>query len=83
MNYNLAAPFYENSSKYADNFALSFAERSVSYSQLRRLVQPIGNWLRQKADGEVGRVGILASRSIETYAGILGTCWAGGSYVPI
>ena len=29
------------------------------------------------------RVGILAARSIETYAGIVGTAWAGGTYVPL
>jgi amino acid adenylation domain-containing protein len=29
------------------------------------------------------RVGILAARSIETYAGIVGVAWAGGTYVPL
>ena len=29
------------------------------------------------------RVGILAARSIETYAGIVGAAWAGGTYVPL
>src|SRR4051812_16211978 len=29
------------------------------------------------------RVGVLAARSIETYAGIVGTAWAGGTYVPL
>jgi amino acid adenylation domain-containing protein len=28
-------------------------------------------------------VGILASRTLETYAGILGACWVGAAYVPI
>jgi non-ribosomal peptide synthetase component F len=28
-------------------------------------------------------VGILAYRTFETYAGILGTAWAGGTYVPL
>ena len=29
------------------------------------------------------RVGILAARSLETYAGIVGAAWAGGTYVPL
>ena len=29
------------------------------------------------------RVGILAARSIETYAGIVAAAWAGGTYVPL
>jgi amino acid adenylation domain-containing protein len=29
------------------------------------------------------RVGIVASRSVQAYAGILATCWVGATYVPI
>ena len=29
------------------------------------------------------RVGVLTSRTLDTYAGILGACWSGASYVPI
>ena len=29
------------------------------------------------------RVGILAARSLETYAGLVGTAWAGGTYIPL
>lgn len=83
MNHNLALPFYDNSERYPGNIAISVADRAVSYSDLRRLVQPIARWLRQISDGSVTRVGILASRSLETYTGILATCWAGGTYVPL
>ncbi|MGC2390869.1 MAG: amino acid adenylation domain-containing protein [Candidatus Acidiferrum sp.] len=83
MNYNLAAPFYDCSEKYPENIALSVADRAVSYAELRSLVQPVAAWLREKAGGSVTRVGILASRSLETYVGILATCWAGGTYVPL
>jgi D-alanine--poly(phosphoribitol) ligase subunit 1 len=83
MNYNLALPFYENSERYSGNIAVSVAGRAVSYSELRKLVQSIATWLQQRSGGSVKRVGILASRSIETCAGILATCWAGGTYVPL
>jgi len=83
MNYNLAQPFYENSERHPGDIAVSAAGRAVSYSDLRKLVQSIAGWLQQRSGGSVTRVGILASRSIETYAGILATCWAGGTYVPL
>jgi amino acid adenylation domain-containing protein len=39
---------------------------------------------RMNGGGASGpRVGILAARSIETFAGIIGTAWAGGTYVPL
>ena len=83
MNYNLAQPFYENSESHPGNIAVSVADSAVTYSELRKLVQPIASWLRQKSGGSVTRVGILASRSVETFAGILASAWAGGTYVPI
>lgn len=83
MNYNLALPFHENSKKYPENFALSVAGRMLTYSDLAKLVQSMAAWLQQRSAGNVGRVGILASRSVETFAGILATCWAGGTYVPL
>ncbi|HVT99793.1 MAG TPA: amino acid adenylation domain-containing protein, partial [Acidobacteriaceae bacterium] len=41
----------------------------------------IAGWLQRGQRAE--RVGILASRSVETYAGVLGTLWAGAAYVPV
>jgi D-alanine--poly(phosphoribitol) ligase subunit 1 len=83
MNFNLAYGFYESSLRFPENVALSVGGRELTYSQLRELVQPVAAWLRQNTVEPAPRVGILASRSISTYAGILGTCWAGGTYVPI
>lgn len=83
MNRNLALPFHENSQRYPGNIAISAGDRAVSYADLRKLVQPMAAWLRQKTGGGAPRVGILAARSIETFAGILATCWAGGTYVPL
>jgi D-alanine--poly(phosphoribitol) ligase subunit 1 len=83
MNYNLALPFYQTSEKHPDSVAVVVGDRAVSYFELRKIVQSTAGWLRQKSGGTVTRVGILCSRSIQTYAGILATCWAGGAYVPL
>ena len=83
MNLNLAYGFYESSLRYPENLALSVGGHNLTYSQLRELVQPVAAWLRRNTTEAAPRIGILSSRSISTYAGILGTCWAGGTYVPI
>jgi D-alanine--poly(phosphoribitol) ligase subunit 1 len=83
MNFNLAYGFYESSLRFPDKIALSIGTRELSYSKLREFVQPIADWLRRNTPVAAPRVAILASRSLSTYAGILGTCWAGGTYVPI
>jgi D-alanine--poly(phosphoribitol) ligase subunit 1 len=83
MNHNLAHGFYESALQFPGNLALSVSGREFNYSQLRESVQPVASWLRRNAVEAAPRVGILASRSLATYTGILGTCWAGGTYVPI
>src|SRR6516164_3280220 len=82
MNHNLAHGFYQSFLQFPGSLALSVGGCEFSYSRLREFAQPVASWLRNKAD-EAPRVGILASRSLATYTGILGTCWAGGTYVPI
>jgi D-alanine--poly(phosphoribitol) ligase subunit 1 len=58
-------------------------DAQFTYSALRERVQPVAGWLRTHCNSNAPRVGILASRSAETYFGILGTCWAGGTYIPL
>jgi len=83
-NFNLALPLRQQSLARPDGLALSIGEVSISYGELAALAQRISAWLRSSAGGEgPRRVGILASRSLEAYAGILGSLWAGAAYVPI
>src|SRR5437868_10548747 len=72
--------------------ALVVGEQVYSYEALATEAGRVATWLRtrpfRRTGGSSGtervpRVGILAARSIETYAGILGTLWAGGTYVPL
>lgn len=83
MNFNLANPFFRQSQLRPDQIALSIDGRTWSYAGLRARAQRISSWLTAAGTQTPARVGILASRSIETYAGILGACWSGAAYVPI
>ncbi|KAA0697325.1 D-alanine--poly(phosphoribitol) ligase [Neorhizobium sp. P12A] len=81
MTANLASPLYNHSLERPDALALSVNGRDLSYRELAALASRIGGRLEQVA--KTGRVGILASRSLAACAGILGTAWAGGTYVPL
>jgi D-alanine--poly(phosphoribitol) ligase subunit 1 len=80
---SLAADFAENANRRGTRLALSVDGTEYSYSELAARARAIGGWLRSRGVGLHGRVGILASRSLESFAGILGTCWIGAAYVPI
>jgi non-ribosomal peptide synthetase component F len=62
---------------------MTFWRIGLMNHNLAHAAQPVASWLRRNAVEAAPRVGILASRSLATYTGILGTCWAGGTYVPI
>jgi amino acid adenylation domain-containing protein len=82
-NYNLALPFYENARSNPQALALFVGGSGYSYGELGALARRIAGWLGRKTGGASGKVGILASRTIEAYAGVLGTLWSGAAYVPI
>jgi D-alanine--poly(phosphoribitol) ligase subunit 1 len=83
INFNLSAPLYRNAQKDGSRLALSVGERNLSYAELAALAQRTGQWLNQGPARPRGFVGILASRSVEAYVGVLGTGWAGDAYVPL
>jgi amino acid adenylation domain-containing protein len=82
-NFNLAQPFYENSLKNPGGVALFVDEMRLTYGDLANLARRVSGWLGRESRGGLGKVGILASRSLEAYAGVLGTLWSGAAYVPI
>lgn len=65
--------------------ALVVEGREYSYAELAGAARNVAAWLRARASSTDGapRVGILTVRSLPTYAGILGTAWIGGTYVPL
>jgi len=83
MNYNLALPFHKNAVLSPKSLALFVGRQRLSYAELANLARRISGWLLRKNHEVPGKVGILASRNVAAYAGVLGTLWSGGAYVPI
>lgn len=81
--FNPAQPFYEHSVTNSQGLALFVGEMRFSYGELANLARRISGWLGLKSGKVSGKVGILASRTLEAYAGVLGTVWSGAAYVPI
>ena len=81
--FNLAWPMYRSSERLPGAVALQVDGLALSYAELRTQVQRVAGWLADVSIGPNPRVAIFARRSLETYLGILGACWAGGTYVPI
>src|SRR5947199_2668988 len=83
MSHCVAARCFEHATDHGDRLALSVAGLQVSYAELTTLAARIGMWLESATERPPERVGILASRSLAAYAGILGAWWCGASYVPL
>jgi D-alanine--poly(phosphoribitol) ligase subunit 1 len=83
MNFNISQPFYEHALAEPQRPALFVEEKTYSYGELLRYVQPVAAWLRKEGNGRLERIGILASRTLETYRGILAAGWVGAAYVPL
>ncbi|MGB8731196.1 MAG: hypothetical protein WCC99_08100, partial [Candidatus Sulfotelmatobacter sp.] len=67
--FNLAQPFYEHSVTNSQGLALFVGEMRFSYGELANLARRISGWLGLKSGKVSGKVGILASRTLEAYAG--------------
>lgn len=83
MNANIAIPFFNNAQHHPERLALSVNQRDFSYGEFSAISERIAAWLRQRSAGKGKLVGILASRSWESYAGLLAACWAGATYLPL
>lgn len=83
MNTNLALPLRSHAQTRPESLALWVDGREFSYRELAQISERIAGWLRDRCGGGPARVGVLASRSWPAYAGIVGTCWAGGAYVAL
>jgi D-alanine--poly(phosphoribitol) ligase subunit 1 len=78
MNFNLAHPFHEQARAHPDCVALYVAGASYSYCELAGSVSRTALAL-----GPARKVGVLASRTLGAYVGVLGACWCGAAYVPL
>jgi amino acid adenylation domain-containing protein len=86
--FNLAATVYRHSLSTPHTLALACEGQELTYGQLAEQARRIAATLIagpgwQGVEGTLPRVGILASRSMDACTGVLGTSWAGGTYIPI
>ncbi|HEY0564149.1 MAG TPA: AMP-binding protein [Terriglobales bacterium] len=83
MSSNIALPFLRSLELHPGRLALYAHGDEWTYGELGVIVKKIAGWIGQGAAGEGRKVGILASRSLEACAGILGVGWSGSAYVPL
>lgn len=87
-NNNLALQLYRHSIETPEAIAICCDGQSLTYGELARQAARLARFLRGRPEWDASgmhppRIGVLASHSVEAYVGLLGTCWAGGTYVPI
>lgn len=82
MNFNLAHRFYVWAGKAPQNIALSLHGREHTYAELAWRAQRVAGWVSTKIAAN-NRVGIIGGRSLDTYLSVLGSVWAGATYVPL
>jgi amino acid adenylation domain-containing protein len=82
-NYNPVANLHKHAVENPGGLALWINNVSYSYGELARQAAGIAAWLHQNRTGPLKRVAVMATRNIESYLGIMGSCWAGASYVPL
>lgn len=82
-SFNLAARFRHHAVRTPTRPALAVRGVTYSYGDLAIRAGRVAAWLRRETLAPSPRVGILASRSLDAYAGILGASWAGCTYVPL
>ncbi len=80
-NYNLALSFARRARAHPDDLALVVAGETFSYGDLSQEASALAAALAPFRRS--GRIGVLGTRSLEAYVGILGACWAGFAYVPL
>ncbi len=66
-----------------DNIALVVGDKTVTYAQLNTQANQLARLLRNRGVVRESVVGILAQRSVEMIAALLGVIKAGGAYLPL
>lgn len=81
---SLAASIHRHAEATPGVTALVVEDREYSFAELADAASRIAAWLGPAMSrSDVTRVGILASRSFETFAGLVGTAWTGACAVPL
>jgi amino acid adenylation domain-containing protein len=81
--YGLHAGFLESAANFPERPALDVAGRVYTYQELREHSAAVAVGLSRHLPPAHTLVGVLANRSLMTYAGILATLMVGGAVVPL
>jgi len=83
QNKTLHQLFEEQVNRSADNVAVIFHDRKLTYKELNRNSFQLARILRQRGMKANGIVGIMLERSVEMIIAILAILKSGGAYLPI
>jgi len=75
--------FEEQAERTPDAVAVSLADETLTYGELRRRSNSLASFLRGRGVGPETRVGVYLDRSPELLVALLGVLKAGGAYVPL
>jgi amino acid adenylation domain-containing protein len=81
--YGLHGGFLASVAKMPDRAALDVEGRLLTYRELNDVAASFADAIKQVAQGAFPFVGVFTSRSVTTYAAILGTLMAGRAVVPL
>lgn len=79
--YNFCNAFYKSASKTPKNIAIISAGQTYNYGEIWQKASQLAAFIAPRLKSR--RVGILASRSVTAYIGILGAAAGGATYVPL
>ena len=80
---SLADRFFENAERYPERPALRVAGTEYSYGTLAELALQIAGRIAGVTTPGTRAVGLMAHRSVDAYAGVLGILRAGLAYMPL
>ena len=75
--------FEQQANRAPDQLAVVFEGEQISYQEVNRRANQLGNYLRELGVGPEVMVGIMMDRGIEMIVSMLAILKAGGAYVPI
>src|SRR6266496_3679613 len=73
----------EQAERRPEGEAVVYEGEVLSYGELERRGNRLGNYLREQGVGPERLVGVYLERSLEMVVGLLGVLKAGGAYVPL
>lgn len=80
-NFNIVADFARQALETPDALAVQVGKEQISYGALAGVASRIASSVQPHL--KTRRIGVLGSRSIAAYIGIVSAGWAGAAYVPL